>query len=99
MESDEVRYQARIAQWIEHRTANTGVAGSIPAPHIGFKALTIGETDHQIGPREVSGYPTGPIRVFSWNRGPECKSGSCMDYIRLRQRADARIEQRSKHAM
>ncbi len=32
MESDEVRYQARIAQWVEHRAEDTGVAGSIPAP-------------------------------------------------------------------
>ena len=31
MESDEVRYQERIAQLVEHRTDNTGVAGSIPA--------------------------------------------------------------------
>ena len=32
MESNEVRYQERIAQLVEHRTDNTGVAGSIPAP-------------------------------------------------------------------
>ena len=32
MESDEVRYQVWIAQWVEHRTDNTDVAGSIPAP-------------------------------------------------------------------
>ena len=32
MESDEIRYQVRIAQWVEHRTDNTDVAGSIPAP-------------------------------------------------------------------
>ena len=32
MGSDEFRYQVRIAQWVEHRTENTGVAGSIPAP-------------------------------------------------------------------
>ena len=33
MESDEVGYQMRIAQWVEHRTDNTDVAGSIPAPN------------------------------------------------------------------
>ena len=32
MESNEFRYQVRIAQLVEHRTDNTGVAGSIPAP-------------------------------------------------------------------
>ena len=32
MESDEVRYQVRIAQLVEHRIDTTGVAGSSPAP-------------------------------------------------------------------
>ncbi len=32
MESNEFRYQARIAQLAEHRVEATGVAGSIPAP-------------------------------------------------------------------
>ena len=40
MESDEVRYQARIAQWVEHRVEATDVAGSIPAPNRGSKLLT-----------------------------------------------------------
>ena len=32
MESDEVRYQVRIAQLVEHRIETTDVAGSSPAP-------------------------------------------------------------------
>ncbi len=60
MESDEFRYQVRIAQWVEHRTDNTDVAGSIPAP---TRVSTPHDrcSDHLIGPRGVSSNPSGFI--------------------------------------
>ncbi len=33
MDSDEVRYQVLVSSMVEHRTYDTGVAGSIPVPN------------------------------------------------------------------
>ena len=67
MESDEDRYQMKIAQWVEHRTDNTDVAGSIPAP---TRVNNPHDrcNDHLTGPREVSRYAPGFIRAFGRDR-------------------------------
>ena len=41
MESNKVRYQTGIAQWVEHRVETTGVAGSIPAPTGAFSPMIV----------------------------------------------------------
>ena len=63
MESDELRYQIRIAQWVEHRTDNTDVAGSIPAP---TRASNPKDRcgDHLASPRGVSSNPSSFIRAI-----------------------------------
>ncbi len=67
MESDEARYQVRIAQWVEHRTDNADVAGSIPAP---TRVSNPHDrcNDHLKGLRGVSSYPPGFICAFSRDR-------------------------------
>ena len=74
MESNESRYQVRIAQLAEHRVEATGVAGSIPAP---TRVSNPHDrcNDHLTGPRGVSSYPPGFNRAFSRIGWPECKSG------------------------
>ena len=63
MESNKVRYQVRIAQWVEHRTDNTDVAGSIPAPtRVSNPYDRCG--DHLTGPRGVSSNPSGFVHTI-----------------------------------
>jgi hypothetical protein len=57
----------RIAQWVEHRTDNTDVAGSIPAP-IRVSNPHDRYGDHLTGPRGVSSYLPGFICAFSRDR-------------------------------
>ncbi len=56
MEYNEVMYQAWIAQWVEHRTINTAVAGSIPAPTQGFQPFLTAITGHEKGLRGANSY-------------------------------------------
>lgn len=67
MGSDKNRYQARIAQMVEQRTANPYVAGSIPAP---TRVLTPYDRtiDHLSGLREASRFQSGFLRAFRWDR-------------------------------
>ena len=67
MDSNELGYQARIAQWVEHRAVATGVAGSIPAPTRVLNPYDR-QSDRQTGPREASRYPPGFSRAFSRHR-------------------------------
>ncbi len=67
MESNEVRYQARIAQLVEQRTSNPWAAGSIPAP-TRVKTPDDRGNDHLKGPRGVRSDPSGFICAFSRSR-------------------------------
>ena len=66
MESDEVRYQVRIAQLVEHRILRMLQVQVLLQP--GFTTLMIAVNGHLTGPRGVSSYPSGFIRAFSQDR-------------------------------
>lgn len=50
MDSDKVRYQTMVSSMVEHRTQDTAVAGSSPAPQTDRKSVPIAECDPQNQP-------------------------------------------------